>query len=472
MSLDPKKNFAVCTAANGYDAIATTIVLSTGDGAKLPAPATDGAFNLVWYDRTTYGSPSADPLVEIVRVTARTGDTLTVQRAQEGTSASAKNTAGKSYSLILSVTAKDFSDIEEQLTVTGASVYTDTGSQNAAVITTPLGLTSLSDGMTFRVRFAYPNTSSTPTLTVDSCAAKQIASAPGESLINGSTYQSYNTTSLYDLSYDSVNDVFFIMSPTIRTVFQLKNLGLWFANDNSSAANTVVLTSLSGGYSASSTGTTAVFVPTYTNTGATTINIDGAGAVALKDPSGLDLLPGVLQAGSPTIIVYDSTFWRIVAGGARHNCIRYGELYIQANTTATAIGVSGTYYNAAGTWTAGISQTEPNGVATFTKSTTGGIDSLLYNGPSGRTFRVSASVCMESSSSNQDLAAAIGINGTRETKTGIHFRFAVASTDHVTATCSGIVNLSNGDKITLMVTNESSTGSVTVDYSNLTLTEV
>lgn len=40
---------------------------------------------------TNYPDPSDDPYVEIVRVTGISTDTLTVTRAQEGTSASNKN---------------------------------------------------------------------------------------------------------------------------------------------------------------------------------------------------------------------------------------------------------------------------------------------------------------------------------------------------------------------------------------------
>ncbi len=102
MSVDNAKNFAKVTVSTGYDASATSIVLSSGDGAKLPTVP----FNVVWWNSTDYADPSDDPNVEIVRVTARTTDTLTVSRAQEGTSASTKNTSGKTYKMIAGLTAK------------------------------------------------------------------------------------------------------------------------------------------------------------------------------------------------------------------------------------------------------------------------------------------------------------------------------------------------------------------------------
>lgn len=42
MAMDAVKNFGKVTVNTGYDSSATSIVLSSGHGAKLPAPATDG----------------------------------------------------------------------------------------------------------------------------------------------------------------------------------------------------------------------------------------------------------------------------------------------------------------------------------------------------------------------------------------------------------------------------------------------
>ena len=104
--MDPIKNFALVTVSTGYDASATSIVLATGAGAELPDPSADGAYNLTWWNSTDYNNPADDPNVELVRVTgpAGTGDTKTVTRAQEGTSATTKNTSGKTYKMVLSMT--------------------------------------------------------------------------------------------------------------------------------------------------------------------------------------------------------------------------------------------------------------------------------------------------------------------------------------------------------------------------------
>lgn len=114
-TLDAVKNFAKVTVNTTYDADDTEITLSSGHGARLPAPSTDGAFNLVWWNFTDYPDPCDDPNVEIVRVTARTGDVLTVTRAQESTSGSTKSVSGKTYKMVLALTKKTIDDIETAL---------------------------------------------------------------------------------------------------------------------------------------------------------------------------------------------------------------------------------------------------------------------------------------------------------------------------------------------------------------------
>ena len=108
MSLDPILNFAKGEVSIGYDDTATSIVLSSGDGANFPSSF---SYNVVWWNFTDFPDPSDDPNVEIVRVTARTSDTLTVTRAQEGTAATTKNTGGKTYKMILAFTKKTYDEI-------------------------------------------------------------------------------------------------------------------------------------------------------------------------------------------------------------------------------------------------------------------------------------------------------------------------------------------------------------------------
>lgn len=117
MPFDPAKNFAIVTVSTGYDAAATSVALTAGHGARLPDTATEGEFNLVWWNYTDYPNPADDPNAEIVRVTDNsTTDTLdTIVRAQEGTSASTKNTGGKTYKMMLAFTKEAHDRINDEL---------------------------------------------------------------------------------------------------------------------------------------------------------------------------------------------------------------------------------------------------------------------------------------------------------------------------------------------------------------------
>jgi hypothetical protein len=109
-NLDAVANFIKLTVSTGYGSSDTSIVLSSG-GSSLPTPS----FNATWWNVTDYPDPSDDPNKEIVRVTAVSGNTLTITRAQEGSTASTKNTAGKTYLIMLGITAKMITDIGNNL---------------------------------------------------------------------------------------------------------------------------------------------------------------------------------------------------------------------------------------------------------------------------------------------------------------------------------------------------------------------
>lgn len=131
--LPPVTNFAKVTVNTGYDSTATSIVLLSGHGAKLPSTF---PFPLVWWNATDFGSPEDDPLVEIISVTARSTDTLTVIRGQDGTAASNHNTAGKTYRMILTLTKGMWDQIQTDLTSAigaAAKVRTGTGSPEGVV---------------------------------------------------------------------------------------------------------------------------------------------------------------------------------------------------------------------------------------------------------------------------------------------------------------------------------------------------
>jgi hypothetical protein len=105
--MDSIKNFAVVVVSTTYNASATSIVLTTGHAARLPA----APFNLVWWNNTDYPGVWDDPNKEIVRVTAIASETLTVTRGQEGITATTKSAAGKEYRMMQASTAALFAQL-------------------------------------------------------------------------------------------------------------------------------------------------------------------------------------------------------------------------------------------------------------------------------------------------------------------------------------------------------------------------
>lgn len=189
MSLDPVRNFAITEVSTAYDDTATSVVLATGDGDKLPLPSSDGAFNLTWWNSTDYANPAEDPNVEIVRVTARSTDTLTVTRAQEGTAASTKNTGSKAYKLVLSITKKMIDDIEANQTANNAKIsYTDSAKVAHITVTQAVNLDTMeSDSVTNNAKISFDATSSGKLAGIEALAeVNNISDVNADDLVNGS----------------------------------------------------------------------------------------------------------------------------------------------------------------------------------------------------------------------------------------------------------------------------------------------
>ena len=104
MSFDAHKNFAYSTVltAPSPATSGTSLVVQSGDGAKFPT----APFN------ATIWPPGVAPLTtngEIVRVTAKSTDTFTIVRAQEGTTARTVLVADQ---IAATITVKTITDIE------------------------------------------------------------------------------------------------------------------------------------------------------------------------------------------------------------------------------------------------------------------------------------------------------------------------------------------------------------------------
>lgn len=119
------ENKAVTYLGSSLSSIATSITLSGGEGAKFPAPTGGDLVSLVLEDRLT-GE------FEIVYVTNRTGDVLTVQRAREDTTAQSWPIGSSLSVRATAAVYEDFNSHEPRITQNEADIVA-LQSQSAAI---------------------------------------------------------------------------------------------------------------------------------------------------------------------------------------------------------------------------------------------------------------------------------------------------------------------------------------------------
>ena len=172
-------NRAQSTVAGPISSTATTLYLAAGTGAAFPLPTNVGD-----YFCGTFNDQLTQTRTEIVHVTARSGDTLTLQRAQEGTVAQAWSAGDLFGNLVPAGSLTSF--VQAGTGPASTSILyigTDTSSTANAVVaaTTPVPA-ALAIGMQFNIKIA--NTCTGPsTLALNGGAQVPIVRSDGSALI-------------------------------------------------------------------------------------------------------------------------------------------------------------------------------------------------------------------------------------------------------------------------------------------------
>lgn len=177
MSLLLFANNAQTVLAGPIAASSTTCNLAAGTGSEFANPAAGQYFVMTFNDQAT------GLIREIVWVTARSGDTLTILRAQEGTTALnwlANDVAANWWTAGQAATMIQVAQLQAQATNYGA----DTGAVNAMVVTLPNPPSSLASiiGAPIRVKVGNTNTGSS-TLALNGLAATVITNPDGTNLV-------------------------------------------------------------------------------------------------------------------------------------------------------------------------------------------------------------------------------------------------------------------------------------------------
>jgi len=126
-------NNATSTLAGSISNVATTCLLAPGSGALFPSPSGGNFFKLTFSDAAT------GLLKEIVHCTARSADTLTIVRAQEGTTALAWTAGDIAANLLTAGTMEGFpQDDDNPGRLLGVLVVTASGA-----VSLPAGTNSI-----------------------------------------------------------------------------------------------------------------------------------------------------------------------------------------------------------------------------------------------------------------------------------------------------------------------------------------
>jgi microcystin-dependent protein len=144
-------NNAQSTLAGSITNTATTATLASGTGVLFPAPTAGQYFVMTLIDAAT------GLLNEIIYVTNVTGDTITMQRAREGTTArswASGDIASNLWTAGQAATMTQIVNAQSQ----GYNYAADTGVVNAYAVTLSPALTAVVPGMPIRFRAANSNT--------------------------------------------------------------------------------------------------------------------------------------------------------------------------------------------------------------------------------------------------------------------------------------------------------------------------
>jgi hypothetical protein len=162
-------NNATGTLASGITNVATSITLTASHGARFPTLGASDYFYATLAD--------ASNNLEVIKVTARSGDVLTVVRGQDGFTARAYN-AGDRLELRPCNAMMRAMDQESLEAVVGSGTDTYTGNLDPV----PNGYNT---DQVYFVKFPNANTSTTPTLNLNSYGAKTIKKMGGLALVAG-----------------------------------------------------------------------------------------------------------------------------------------------------------------------------------------------------------------------------------------------------------------------------------------------
>ena len=164
-------NDATTTLAGSISSGATSLTVTSGSGSLFPSPTSGQIFALVLISAVNTATR------EVLYCTARSGDVMTVERAQEGTTALSWNAGDLAQNLVTAGTLESL----------GLAYTTDTGTANAIAInvpTNPTSIAAMAGQAFFVVKGSAANTGAV-TINPNGIGATTTVRADGTALTSG-----------------------------------------------------------------------------------------------------------------------------------------------------------------------------------------------------------------------------------------------------------------------------------------------
>jgi predicted type IV restriction endonuclease len=181
----------------------------------------------------------------------------------------------------------------------------DSGVANAYVITLSPAPAALVDGLALYFKASNPN-SAASTINVNGLGVTPIVTNGNHALVGGEILLNGQYDLIYNSSYGAFVIVDTSLDPSDVTPLQIQQQAFTYSPDIGSA-NAVVLT-LTPTLGAYYDGMFVSFAANASNTGATTISIDGLGAVPIKLNGNIGLTGGEIVAGRSYQLIYNINY--------------------------------------------------------------------------------------------------------------------------------------------------------------------
>ena len=313
-------NNASTTLASPLSSSATTMTVYPGQGALFPSPSSGQAFTV------TLTSASTGISTEIVFCTARSGDTFTIVRGQEGTTAQAWAAGDYVNNFITAGTAATFVQSPNPLT---AGTYGSSVQIPVISINSTGGITAISaaNATTNTCQGSWNAATNTPTLTssVGTPGYYYFVTVAGTTNLNG-----ISTWNVGDQVIFGAGQWFRLIGNTTNVFGSLTVTGLsglMYANGTSPISNAT------GGQIVSAIGNTPVAQTTAVNGGAANQIVVQSGAGATT------FIPAPTTAGTYLYWGGASFLWATIGTGPGTTA-----QYLTFNSSGAGAG-SGTFFN-------------------------------------------------------------------------------------------------------------------------------